>query len=317
MFETWREKYLKDVDTTSLLLLVAVYAWLFVLFHFLGNTTDVRLFSRSVLRWMVNRWGDATFSIGDYSHGWLIPFVSLFAVWKKRHDLWAAPKAVSWPMLWMVALGLLLHWVGARIQQPRVSLMALVILLWTIPFFLYGRAVAKTLVFPCFYLVFCIPLNFFDVFSFDLRLLATVISASVLNGLGIEVVRSGSAIHAANGAFHLEVADACSGIRSLLALTALTAAYAYFTQRVFWKQVVLFVAAIPLAVIGNMVRVTSIGVVAQLLGQEKALRYYHDYSGYVVFVVAVFLVMAIERALDRVPVSMPPSQTGQPRTSAE
>jgi len=265
---------------------------------------------------MVGRWSDATFNIGEYSHGWLIPLVSLFALWKKRNELLAAPKTVVWPAVWMVAFGLLLHWVGARVQQPRVSLMSLVILLWAIPFFLYGRQVAKLLVFPCFYLVFCIPLNFFDTFSFDLRILSTVVSTSLLNGLGIEVARSGSAIHAVNGTFNLEVADACSGIRSLLALTALTAAYAWFTQRVFWKQVVLFAAAIPLAVIGNMVRVTSIGIVAQFLGQNTALAYYHDYSGYVVFVVAVLLVIVIERGLDRNGVNTPPSQTAPPTSSA-
>jgi exosortase len=299
MLERLREKYFRNVNITSAVLLLVVYAWLVVLFHLLGNTTDVRLFSRSVLQWMVSRWSDATFNIGEYSHGWLIPLVSLFALWRKRDELLAAPKAAFWPAIGLVGFGLLLHWVGARVQQPRVSLMSLVFLLWAIPFFLYGRCVAKLLVFPCFYLVFCIPLNFFDTFSFDLRIVSTVVSTWLLNGLGIEVVRSGSAIHAASGAFNLEVADACSGIRSLLALTALTAAYAYFTQRVFWKQTVLFVSAIPLAVIGNMARVTSIGVVAQGLGQDTALRYYHDYSAYVVFVVAVLLLTAFEGFLSR------------------
>jgi len=298
MFQELREKYLKNVDARSAILVLAIYTWLLVLFHFLGNTTDVRLFSRSVLRWMVSRWCDSTFAIGEYSHGWLIPLVSLIALWRKRNELLAAPKSVFWPAAWIVVSGLALHWLGARAQQPRVSLMSLVILLWAIPFFLYGRSVARHLVFPCFYLVFCIPLNFFDTFSFDLRILATVASTWILNGLGIDVVRSGSAIHAVNGVFSLEVADACSGIRSLLALTALTAAYAYFVQRVFWKRAVLFLSAIPLAVIGNMVRVTSIGVVARLLGQNMALEYYHNYSGYIVFVVAVLLLVAIEKALN-------------------
>jgi exosortase len=287
------------VDIASAILLLLIFVWLFVLFHFLGNTTDVRLFGRSVLRWMVTRWGDSSLTIGDYSHGWLIPLISLFAVWRKRNELLNADKMAYWPAVGLVTFALILHWGGARIQQPRVSLMSLILLLWAIPGFLYGRVVARLLFFPCFYLIFCIPLNFFDTLSFDLRILATIISTWVLNGVGIDVIRSGSAIHAVNGTFHLEVADACSGIRSLLALTALTTAYAYFTQRVFWKQAVLFVSAIPLAVIGNMVRVTSIGIIAGTWGQNAALRYYHDYSGYVVFLTAVLLLVGIERTLSR------------------
>jgi exosortase len=140
-------------------------------------------------------------------------------------------------------------------------------------------------------------MNFFDSFSFQLRILATAISAGLLNGAGIEVVRSGSSIHAANGSFALEVADPCSGIRSLLAMTALTAAYAYFISGSLWKRLILFSSAIPLAIVGNIVRVMSIAVVARFAGQEKAMHYYHDYSGYVIFAVAVILLMSLEKVM--------------------
>lgn len=289
----------RTVDPVAAVLLLCVGAGLLALFHWLGNTADIRLFSRSVFRWMVIRWGDATFSVGEYSHGWLIPLVSAWALWRRRRELAAAPRRVFWPALAWVVLGLLLHWAGARAQQPRVSLGAFVLLLWAIPCFLYGPVVGRLLVFPCFYLVFCIPMNFFDSVSFQLRILATSISTGVLNGLGIEVIRSGSAIRAADGSFALEVADPCSGIRSLLALTALTAAFAYFSQRVLWKRAVLFLSALPLAIAGNIVRVASIGIVAHLAGQDRAVHYYHEYSGYSVFVVAVLLMLALEKALSR------------------
>ncbi|MEI7879357.1 MAG: exosortase/archaeosortase family protein [bacterium] len=284
-----------DPVSTGLLLVIAGLA--FALFHLYGNTADVRLFGTSVFRWMIMRWSDSTFVVGEYSHGWIIPIVSCWALWIRRVELIKIPKATYWPALSWVAVGLLLHWVGARAQQPRLSLGAFIIILWAVPCFLYGRGVGRLLLFPCGYLIFCIPLNFFDSFSFQLRILATAISAGVLNGTGIEVIRSGSAIHAANGSFALEVADPCSGIRSLLAMTALTAAYAYFIQGPIAKKLLLFVSAIPLAIAGNIVRVMSIAICARFAGQEMAMHYYHDYSGYVVFAVAVMLLMALEKIL--------------------
>lgn len=284
-------------DFFAVFFLTLIAGGLLALFHWYGNTADVRLFSTSVFRWMILRWSDSTVSVGEYSHGWFIPLVSGWALWLKRDEISRVPKETFWPAAFIVAAGLLLHWIGARAQQPRLSLGAFLIILWAIPCFLYGRDMGRLLLFPCMYLVFCIPMNFFDSFSFYLRILATAISSGILNGAGIEVIRSGSSIHAANGSFALEVADPCSGIRSLLAMTALTAAYAYFMGGSIWKKLILFASAIPLAIAGNIVRVMSIAVVARFAGQEKAMHYYHDYSGYVIFVVAVILLMTLEKVL--------------------
>ena len=284
-------------DVVNVGFLIFIAFGLFALFHWYGNTADVRLFSSSAFRWMIIRWSDSTFSMGDYSHGWLIPLVSGWALWMKRNEIKGVSKDVFWPAAVFVVFGLLTHWIGARAQQPRLSLGAFIILLWAIPCFLYGRGVGRLLLFPCGYLIFCIPMNFFDSFSFQLRILATAISTGLLNGAGIEVVRSGSSIHAANGSFALEVADPCSGIRSLLAMIALTAAYGYFITGSLWKKIILFFSAIPLAIAGNIVRVMSIALVARFAGQEKAIHYYHDYSGYVIFSVAVILMMSLEKVM--------------------
>jgi len=155
------------------------------------------------------------------------------------------------------------------------------------------------LIFPCAYLIFCIPLNFLDTISFPLRIFAASASTSILNGLGIAAERSGSAIYSgAAGGFNFDVADPCSGIRSLLAMTALTAVYAYFTQKTLLKKWILFLCAIPLAMIGNMARIATIALVAQAFGERLALTLYHDYSGYVVFAVAIGFMVAIGSALN-------------------
>ena len=269
---------------------------LFYLYGLRGNTQEIHAAQgRSAIMWMVQRWGSAD---GQFSHGWAIPIVSLYVLWRKRHKLATAPRSTSLAGLAVVTGSLLLHWVGVRSQLTRISLISLVGLLWGIPFFLCGRQVAILLLFPCFYLGFCIPMSFLNMISLPLRLVATTISSAMLNGIGIEAVRRGTAIYsAAAGGFSFDVADACSGLHSLLAMTALTCVYAYFTQDKLWKGIILFIASVPLAVAGNIFRVLTIGVVAETIGMDTAMGLYHDYSGYLVFTAAILLMVALGELL--------------------
>ncbi len=281
-------------------LVAAMIGMAYVLFHLQGNTIMPEAYSRSAFSWMFSYWASAEmFDGADYSHGYLIPFVSIAVVWIKRNDIANATKSVSRIGLAVIVVALLCHWMGAKAQQTRLSLFGLILLTWGVPFYFYGWQVAKQLIFPCAYLIFCIPLNFLDTLSFPLRLLAASMSTSLLNGLGIVAERSGSAIYSgAGGGFSFDVADPCSGIRSLLALTALTAVYAYFTQKTLIKKWILFLSAIPLAIIGNIARIATIALVAQAFGEQLALTLYHDYSTYVVFAVAICVMVAIGTALN-------------------
>lgn len=292
--ERWRLAALSRTDLWSAGLCALMCGMIFALFHFQGNTTDVRASGHSAWIWMAERWNESISYGGDHSHGWLVPLVSIGILWWKRRELAAAPKSVSNVGLALVVTALLLHWLGAKAQQTRVSLFAIALLFWAIPFYFYGWKVAKILLFPCAYLLFCIPLNFLDSLTFPLRMMATVVATVMLNGLGIAAERSGSAIYSmAAGGFSFDVADPCSGIRSLLAMTALTAVYAYTTQRVWWKQWLLFLSSIPLAIIGNIARITTVAVVAEAFGEKLALGLYHDYSGYVVFTVSIALMIGL------------------------
>ncbi len=296
--ERWRLAALSREDLIKIGLVSIMVAMTFVLFHFQGNTTDVRAFGRSALMWMVDRWNDDD-GTGDYSHGWLVPFVSAAVIWMKRRELAAAPKSVSAVGLSLVVFALLCHWLGAKAQQTRLSLFGLVLLTWAIPFYFYGWKTAKLLIFPCSYLIFCIPMNFLESITFPLRIFATIISTAMLNGLGIAAERSGSAIYSmAAGGFSFDVADPCSGIRSLLALTALTAVYAYFTQKTLLRKWLLFLSSIPLAIVGNIARIVVVAIVAEAFGEQLALGLFHDYSGYVVFSVAIGLMLGIGALLN-------------------
>ena len=202
--------------------------------------------------------------------------------------------------LWVVLAGVLLHAVGFRIAQTRLSLAGLITMVWGIPLYLYGWQTAKILAFPCAYLVFCIPLNFLDGLTFPLRMMAARLSEITLNGLGIEVLRSGMGLYAGEpNPFQLDVADPCSGLRSLLAIAALCSAYAYATLHSLPKRLALFLLAIPLAMAGNVIRIVTVAIVIRMTGSELGMRFYHDYSGYLVFVSVTVLMVGLGQALSR------------------
>lgn len=296
--ERWHLAVVGRDEMVHLFFLALIAGLMFIMFHMLGNTVE-DVHSRSAFVWMVARWSDKISFGADYSHGYLIPFVSMGVIWLKREELIAAPKRIAKLGLLVIVGALLMHWLGAKMQQTRLSLMGLILLFWGIPYYLMGWQVAKILIFPCAYLIFCVPLNFLDSMTFPLKMLATQASNGLLNGLGIEAVSEGSKIKLVqNPDISYEVAAACSGLRSLLAMTAITAVYAYLTQKTLLKKWILFLSSIPLAVIGNIVRVTTIFLVAQAFSKNIADGLYHSYSGYIVFAASISCMVAFGSLLN-------------------
>ena len=254
--------------------------------------------SGSLLRWLVDTWTPAL----DMQHGWLIPGVSVYVVWRRRRELAACAGAPDWRGWLAVLAGVLLLWMGLKAEQARLYFLALVWFLWAVPFALWGAAVARQLIFPVAFLLLAMPLDtVVTFFTVRLRLLSAIVGTVVLNGLGVEVQRVGTGLHSMAGAgFNLDVADPCSGLRSIFALVALTGVYAFFTQRTLLRKWLLFACAVPLAVIGNVGRIIAIALVARWFGQETATSFFHDYSGYVVFVIAILLMMQAGVLIERV-----------------
>ncbi|MGI6495532.1 MAG: exosortase/archaeosortase family protein [Kiritimatiellia bacterium] len=237
----------------------------------------------------------------DMAHGWYIPLFSLYLLWRQRKELAAAARGA--PPSWLGILGafasLALLWLGERGGQVRFSQLAFILMLWALPCAIWGRRLGRLVAFPAAYMLFTVPLGFLS--TVRLRLLVTRVASVLLNGIGISVVRVGSGLVSTTpeGPFNLDVAEACSGLRSLFALMAVTAAYAYLTQTKTWKRWFLFACSVPLAVIGNIMRVFTIAVVARFFGQDFGVGFYHDYSGYVVFIVAIFLMVAVGAWLEK------------------
>lgn len=268
-----------------------------VLFHGYGNASNADMESRSLFVWIGRQ---LVARSGDFAHTWVIPLVSLYVVYRQRAAIRQSVGRPAVAGLMLVAAALLLHVLAVRAQQPRVSLLSLAGLLLGVPYALYGAGVARRLVFPCGYLLVGFVSYALVYVSFPLRLLSTALTSWILNGLGIETVRSGTALFsAAGGGFQFEVADPCSGLRSLVVMLALAAPYAYFTLRTRAKQWALFAMAGPLAVLSNTLRIVTIALLAQGFGQEFAIRVYHDFSGYLLFGLSVALLVAVETLIDR------------------
>lgn len=232
----------------------------------------------------------------DMSHGWVVPLVSLFVMWRHRRELRAAAGRPSWLGALCVCFFLAVAWLGGRGGQSRIEQVSFIGLVWAIPYAFWGGGVERLMRFPAAYLLFTVPVSsFIDFFTIHLRMASVSVATGLLNGVGLAVERSGTAIfsHAPGGSFNVDVADPCSGIRSLFAMMTLMAAYAYFTQKGVWKKVILFACSLPIAVIGNIVRIISICVIASWFGQDVATGYYHDYSGFVTFVVGVCLMISL------------------------
>ncbi|MBI2877030.1 MAG: VPLPA-CTERM-specific exosortase XrtD [Candidatus Tectomicrobia bacterium] len=235
----------------------------------------------------------------NYSHGFLIPLVSAYLLWERREQFARlVPAPASWGLLVLcLGLGLLiLGQAGAELFLMRSSL--LVVMAGMI-LFLGGRAYLQASAFPLAYLVFMIPLPFlvFNAVAFPLQLFASRFAAAVMQSVGLSVLREGNVIQLP--AMTMEVAEACSGLRSLISLLALGMAFAYFTQTGWWRRALLVTLTIPIAILANAFRVTGTGFLAHFLSQKAAEGFYHTFSGWLVFVVAFLALLAVGFLLSR------------------
>lgn len=235
--------------------------------------------------------GDAT---EDMMYGWAIPPVAAYMIWKRRATLRELAGAPNFLLgIPVCLLSVLLFWLGNRGGQVRLAQLGLIVMVVGLPLLFWGGSLAKQLLFPAGYLILAIPLSFLDTITFPLRLASSSVSAALLNGFGIAVTQVGTALlgMGENG-FKLDVADPCSGIRSLIALLAITAGYAGLHNLRFWVKALLIGAALPLAFVGNIVRLMSTAIVSQIWG-ERAGVLYHDQAGFLVFPMVVLLSLVL------------------------
>ncbi len=237
----------------------------------------------------------------NYSHGFLVPLIAGYFFWQRWPEVKAIPLEPSnWGLVVLLAGGfqLLFSWLGSEYFLMRSSL---IVLLAGLVLFVFGREVLKGMALPLGYLFFMVPIPYllYDMIAFPLKLFVTKVSVLFLQLCGVVVVREGNVIMFPTTT--LEVADACSGIRSLISLVALALAYACIITIPPWKRVVLIVAALPIAIATNASRVIVTGFLAQYWGAQAAQGFFHEFTGIVVFVLAMALLLVLGVLLKRLP----------------
>jgi exosortase len=237
----------------------------------------------------------------NFSHGFLIPVISLYMVWYKKDQLREIPRQPSLIGLGIIVLGLLVHVVaniGAELFLMRFSM---VITLSGIIIYALGIPRFKVMLIPVAYLIMMIPIPaiLWNHVAFPLQLLAAKLSAQVIGFIGIPVFREGNILHLATTS--LEVVDACSGLRSLTSLLALTGICAFLAPFSRIKKWILFFSAVPIAVAVNVIRLTITAAMAVWISPETAHGFLHDMSGLIIFgaaLVLVYLVFIIELKIE-------------------
>jgi exosortase len=256
----------------------------------------------------------------NYSHGLLIPFVIGYIIWAERERLAAVvgrPR-VAWGAAAVVA-GLLALWVGTAGAELFTQRMSLILLLAGVCVYFWGWRMLRALFVPLLLLALAVPIPtiVFNKVAFPLQLFASQCAVFVMRLLNITVLREGNVIElyplGSLTTKKLEVVEACSGIRSLMTLVTLAVVFAYFTTpsdedgsggkrlaryRV-WRAVLIVVAAVPIAIITNAARVSGTGVLARYYGTQVADGFFHEFSGWVIYIAAFLLLFGFGWLLDR------------------
>jgi len=293
---------------------VAGFGFLFVLIPFglfpysTGYGHEVTPILQSL--WWMWDWGNTP----DWEHCVIVPALCVGIIYLRREQF-AKLEVKPAPIAGGIALlaAVLGYWLCFKIDVLQVSFLMMHGCLIAAILWLFGWNVLKGLAFPLAFLFFAWPLPAFDEIAFQLRMVMTWMSFGFLDGVGLNVIRQGTAI--VSGAdpvrglaqgelFQVDIANPCSGIRSLFALIMVTALFAYFTEKLSWKRWGLFIWAVPLAIFGNFVRIILLTFGTILFGAEFAIgsevdpSFFHMFAGFMVFAAALAGLLIIARGLD-------------------
>lgn len=229
----------------------------------------------------------------NYSHGFLVPFIAGYFFWQRWPEVREKIVTPNGLGLVVIVLGLLQLLVGYLATEYFTMRASLIVVLAGIVLFWFGADILRRVALPVGYLLLMVPIPYivYDMVAFPLKLFVTKVSVGFLKVLGVLVVREGNIIMFPSTT--LEVADACSGIRSLMSLIALAVAYAYFLDVSNVRRWLIIIAAVPIAVATNAMRVIVTGILAQWWGAAAAEGFFHEFAGLAVFALAIVLLVAV------------------------
>jgi exosortase len=252
------------------------------------------MYAPTLIHLVAQWWNDPNFS-----HGFFVPLFSAFVVWQKRSILITEQPHPSWWGLLLLAGGLGLLIVGQMGAEIFLSRSSLLIVIAGLIVLFRGWTFFRAILFPWAFLFLMIPIPaiVFNQVTFPLQLLASKVASTMLSWMGVPVLREGNIIVLPTMA--LEVAEACSGIRSLMSLLTLAVIYGYLMESRNSVRVLLALASIPIAVAANSFRIVGTGLLVQYWDPAKAQGFFHEFSGWLIFVISLFMLYLFHQAVRR------------------
>ncbi len=236
----------------------------------------------------------------NYSHGFLIPVISAYLLWLKREEIRSANRESNLLGLFVLIAGLVLNILGTAAAEWYTVRFSLIPVLLGAVLYLWGWQVVRHVWFPIVFIIFAIPLPYtlFRTLTFPLQLFSTEMTHAIVTSAGVPALRQGNLLHLPG--YSLEVIEACSGLRSMIVLSALAALFAYISPGGAFRKLFLFALAVPIAIAANIIRllVTSLG--ALFISHEFAEGFLHDFSGVLVFMVGLTSFLLVHWLLEKV-----------------
>lgn len=280
-------------------------AWT-ALFQFQGSSTLGYIRTPSLFGYMYNAFsGGGSLLKAEEGYAVLIPFVVAVLLWSKRRELMGLKLSCWWPGQFLLGLGILLHLLGYAVQQPRISIIGFFTGIYGLMGLAWGLEWLRAVFFPFFLFGFCVPIGTLaEPITFRLRLLVSQLVGFISHYfLAIDVNVQGNTLTDPTGRYQYEIAAACSGIRSLIATLALSVILGFVSFKTPWKRLVMIASSFPLAVLGNLIRMLTIVIAAEIGGQEWG-AYVHDGGpggifSLIPYIPAFIGLLALERYLQR------------------
>lgn len=240
-------------------------------------------------------------TLPDDSYGFLVALFVGYLLWTRHTKLLSVETKPRWAGLALLVPGLMILLVGVLGADLFLSRVSFLLVVAGLILLFFGMGILRQLGFAFFVLFLAIPLPtlILNQVTFPLQLFASSCASAMLSLVNVPVLRDGNVIQLAS--MQLEVAEACSGIRSLMSLFAVAVIFGFFFETTTWKRVVLALASIPIAVLANAIRIFGTGLCVQFWSPEKAVGFFHEFSGWLIFLVSLLCLYIVHVCLNLVP----------------
>jgi len=262
--------------------------------YFFGIFHPFKYGTESLAHWSWTAWNPG----GNQSHGRLVPLIALGLMLYHRDELKKVSAVGCNRGLIPLLLGIVLFVLSVRSMNSRMALFSIPLLVYGGTRFAWGREAARILLFPCAFLLFMIPVGALEQATNSLQFVIIGVIKALSPLFGVSIMGSGTSLTATDGAFKFDIAEGCSGIRSLMAMTMLTAVFVHLTQDRLWKKLTIFSCSVVIAIIGNVGRIFSAVLVAKYYDPKVAFGIYHDNVGYVSFIVAIGAMLLLDKLVN-------------------